>query len=64
MKIYEMIINEERNVRLNAWIQDVDGEYGQIHKRPAIVVLPGGGYSMCSDREAEPVAFAYAKAGY
>ncbi len=64
MKTYEILLNEERNVKLTAWIQDVEGEFDKITKRPAIVILPGGGYSMCSDREAEVVAFAYAKAGY
>lgn len=29
-----------------------------------MLVLPGGGYTICSDREADPVALAYAKAGY
>lgn len=33
-------------------------------QRPAMLVLPGGGYTICSDREADPVALAYAKAGY
>lgn len=33
-------------------------------KRPAILILPGGGYHFCSDREADPVAFPYLKAGY
>lgn len=64
MRIEELVLNEERNVRLSAWIQEVGGEISPIEKRPAILVLPGGGYSMCSDREAEPVAAAYAKAGY
>ncbi len=64
MKLEEIILNEERNVRLSVWIQDVAGEYGAIEKRPAMLVLPGGGYSMCSDREAEPVAAAYARAGF
>ena len=32
--------------------------------RPLMLVLPGGGYSMCSDREAEPVALAYTREGY
>lgn len=64
MRIEEIVLNEERNVRLSAWIQDVEGEYGEITKRPAMLVLPGGGYSMCSDREAEPVAAAYTKAGF
>lgn len=64
MQFIELVLNEERHVRLSAWIQDVEGEFFNIMKRPAIVILPGGGYSMCSDREAEVVAFAYAKAGY
>lgn len=64
MKVEEIILCEERNVKLTALIQDVDGEFGQIHKRPAILILPGGGYGMCSDREAEVVAFPYLKAGY
>ncbi len=28
-------------------------------KRPTVVICPGGGYSMTSDREAEPVAFKF-----
>lgn len=64
MRAEEIILNEERNVRLTAWIQDVGGEYGGIDKRPAMLVLPGGGYAMCSDREAEPVAAAYLRAGF
>lgn len=63
MKIQEMVLNSDRNVLLTAFTQDVDGEFG-LDKRPAVLILPGGGYSFCSDREAEPVAFAYAKAGY
>lgn len=56
-------LNPERNVTLTAYIQEVAGEF-QFAKRPAILVLPGGGYAMCSDREADPVALAYMKAGY
>ena len=32
--------------------------------RPAVLVLPGGGYFNCSDREAEPVALAFNTMGY
>ena len=64
MRIEEIILNEERNVKLSAWIQEVGGEFSPIEKRPAILVLPGGGYAMCSDREADPVAAAFSKAGY
>ena len=56
-------LNPERDVTLTAYIQEVAGEF-QFAKRPAILVLPGGGYAMCSDREADPVALAYTKAGY
>ena len=63
MKAKEIILNENRNVTLTAYIQEVDGEYG-FSRRPAMLVIPGGGYAMCSDREADPVAMAYLKAGY
>lgn len=32
--------------------------------RPAMLVLPGGGYCYCSDREAEPIAMAFLARGY
>ena len=63
MKSQEIILNENRNVSLTAYIQEADGEFG-LSKRPAMLVIPGGGYAMCSDREADPVATAYLKAGY
>lgn len=63
MRTEVITLNEERNVTLTACIQQVDGEFG-FQKRPAMIVIPGGGYSICSDREADPVALAYAKAGY
>ena len=64
MHYEKILLNEKRNVNLTILIQDVDGEFQKLKKRPAVLVLPGGAYAMCSDREAEPVAFAYAKAGY
>ena len=63
MKAQEIILNEDRNVTLTAYLQDTEGEFG-FSKRPAMLVIPGGGYAMCSDREADPVAAAYLKAGY
>lgn len=36
----------------------------QIEKRPAVLIFPGGGYAMLSDREAEPVAIAFMRAGF
>lgn len=63
--IYKQIcLSEEREVFLTAMLQGVDGEFRGISARPAVLVLPGGGYQFCSDREADPVATAYLKAGY
>ena len=33
-------------------------------KRPVVVICPGGGYAMTSDREAEPIAMQYLARGY
>lgn len=35
-----------------------------IKERPMVLILPGGGYSHTSEREAEPFAFAWLAAGY
>lgn len=64
MKILEAAINSRQDVSLTAYLQDAGKEFRNITKRPAVLVIPGGGYQFCSDREADPVAFAYLKAGY
>ena len=55
----KIILNEERNVTLTTYLQPVGEEFAHIKARPAIIVIPGGGYDFCSDREAEPIALAY-----
>ena len=64
MRTEFITLNEERNVTLTAYLQEVGGEFYYIKNRPAVLILPGGGYQMCSDREADPVVFPYLKAGY
>lgn len=64
MRAEVFTLHEDRKVTLTAYLQDVGGEFANIGKRPAILILPGGGYYMCSDREADPVAYPYLKAGY
>jgi acetyl esterase/lipase len=59
-----IVLNKERNVTLTSYIQPVGGEFTYINKRLAVIVIPGGGYQFCSDREAEIVAFEYLRAGY
>ena len=64
MKTEFLMLNEERNVSLTAYLQPAGGEFGAISRRPAVLIIPGGGYFFCSDREADPVAFPYLNAGY
>ncbi|MBO5852705.1 MAG: alpha/beta hydrolase [Clostridia bacterium] len=42
---------------LSVYIPDNSKEIDLNRKRPTVVICPGGGYSMTSDREAEPLAF-------
>ena len=58
-----IILNEERDVTLTTYIQS-EGRVNYINKRPAIIILPGGGYQHLSKREAEPVVYPYLNAGY
>ena len=64
MKSEIIILNDARDVTLTVYVQPVEGEFRNIPNRPAILILPGGGYYFCSDREADPVAMPYLKAGY
>jgi len=51
-----------------AWFKTYFLDYSPIVKvsacRPVVVVCPGGGYSGLSDREAEPIALAFASHGF
>lgn len=55
---------DRTDVTLTAYIQADRGEMRQQGARPAILICPGGGYFSCSDREADPVAMAFAAMGY
>ncbi len=64
MKSYEHIFHEAHGVRLSAYIHDSSREYAGVTTRPAVLVIPGGGYSICSDRFADCVALGYLNAGF
>ncbi len=59
-----IVFNAERNVTLDVYLPDISDEMPNMKVKPGVLVLPGGGYSMCSDREAEPVAFEFMAKGY
>ncbi len=52
------------NVTLTAYIPDYSPEMADRVKIPAMLVIPGGAYKFCSDREADPVAFEFLAKGY
>lgn len=50
--------------RLTCWVQQTSEQVSSARKRPAVLILPGGGYSRTSPREAEPVALRFVAMGY
>lgn len=60
----ELINLSNEGVTLTAYILDSSNEMPNMNYRPAMLVIPGGGYNFCSDREAEPVAMAFAANGF
>lgn len=63
MKVTTHRVGEHEAV-LTAYVQDPSEELPDVRRRPGVLVLPGGGYLLTSDREAEPVALAYLAAGF
>lgn len=64
MLIEKMILDEQCNVTLTAYVATPSNEMPASRNRPAMLIFPGGGYQMCSDREAEPIALRYVAAGF
>lgn len=57
-------ISEDGKVYYVPYIWDKSPEFPYNDKRAAVVLFPGGGYEMTSDREAEPMALQYFAAGF
>ncbi len=64
MRLIEHEFAPDGRVRLAGFLHRPSPEMGALAVRPAVVVCPGGGYHFLSDREAEPIALAYAALGY
>lgn len=62
MKLIEVQLNQYAT--LIGFLHEPDAEMGNIDTYPAILVLPGGGFRICSKREGEPVAMAFFAEGY
>ena len=63
MKVFDIKLTNEL-AKLTAYLPDKSREMAYMDIRKAVLIIPGGGYSMCSDREAEPLAFAFLSKGY
>lgn len=65
MRVFEFVPENTEDCSVRAWLHG-DDAFSEIkpRKRPAVIICPGGGYSMVSEREAEPVAKHYFAAGY
>lgn len=49
---------------LSGWVHHTSWEICADRKRPAVLIIPGGGYCFVSDREAEPIAFRLLAKGF
>ncbi|MCR4897424.1 MAG: alpha/beta hydrolase [Lachnospiraceae bacterium] len=67
MKLYETEIPARKgsgqSARLQCYLQEYSPKLG-VNERPLILILPGGAYAYTSDREGEPIAFAFLGQGY
>ncbi len=57
-------LTENKGVKLTAYLYKPLDTNATPDLRPAVLVFPGGGYSFCSEREAEPIALSYLNAGF
>ena len=64
MNMIHIPVPNHPEATLEGYILDGELSLGQVTSRPAIVVLPGGGYAYCCPREAEPVALKYTACGF
>ncbi|MDR1092716.1 MAG: alpha/beta hydrolase [Clostridiales bacterium] len=70
MRHFTLKLNElypaigEYECTLTAYLPDNSPEIEPERRRPAFLVLPGGGYRFCSARESEPVALRLVGQGY
>ncbi|MBE6929811.1 MAG: alpha/beta hydrolase [Ruminococcaceae bacterium] len=64
--LYPQLKKAENKPLLFAYLRELSPNIGdgENHRYPVMVVLPGGGYSYTSDREADPIALQYFAAGY
>lgn len=56
--------DEISQASLTVYLHEENPEFSRVKNRPFILVIPGGGYNFCSDREGEPIALQFVAHGY
>ena len=51
MTVEKLELKSNPGATLTAYLLDTSREMPNMTDRPAVLVIPGGGYYMCSDRE-------------
>ena len=64
MKTETFNLTADGRVNLTAYLHDPSPELANLSARPAVLVLPGGGYAGTSDREADPIALSFLAHGF
>lgn len=64
MFFQEYLFDPEAQAGLTVYLHEEKAEYERVGDRPFVLVIPGGGYSFCSEREAEPIALNFAAQGF
>ena len=64
MQVQTISLPGAGDVTLTVYLPQQSKEMPNMKNRPSVLVIPGGGYRMCSDREAEPVALGFMQYGY
>jgi acetyl esterase/lipase len=66
MQTFTKIIHgsDGTEAQFNGYVIDNTPEVDMQRRRPAVLILPGGGYHFTSDREAEPIALKIISFGY
>ncbi len=64
MRIIHENLDPDGRVTLTGYVQEASREMPAFTRKPAVLVCPGGAYLFTSDREAEPIALAYAAKGF
>lgn len=64
MKHERFNLTDDGRVYIDSYLLNSSREIEFSENRPAVVVCPGGGYEFLSEREAEPIAMAFAAQGF